>query len=247
MSTDILLYLSVSEWLALDRRGSTVLARGRLATSDDQADWAALRDLATETRGRLSAEVIVGGECCHFLSLPWSDALMEPAESDSYARAAFVGVYGAIASTWSITVADGAYGCLRLACATPPFGLAEVDALEEEGVIRLLSAVPSASFIYGLLRRQLTGPQGVLGFADGAGFSVLRWNESGVVEANFLPATAGYGAVHDWLTRAELVFGPVPARYWVAADGAGGPDGWQVVGNQMNCASLLALTAFGSL
>lgn len=249
MTSTILLYLANKEWLALDSPGSTLLARGALTTVDGQPNWSPFRELVAKSGEKVSVEVIVGGERCHFLSLPWSDALLEPVDSESYIRAAFVGLYGPIASTWSISVGTGAFGHPRLACATAPDCLAVVDALEDEGVISVVSILPSVSFLYAKVRRQLAGAQGVLGFADGAGFSLLRWDEGNVVEAFYLPALAGYAVVHDWVSRTELALGPVRGRYWVAADAAGAPDGWQAVGNPMDCghASPLALTSIGCL
>lgn len=249
MTSTILLYLANQEWLALDSPGSTLLARGALTTVDGQPNWSPLRELVATSGVKVSVDVIVGGERCHFLSLPWSDALLQQVDSESYIRAAFVGLYGPIASTWSISVGDGAFGHPRLTCATAPDCLAVVDALADGGGLDVVSIVPSVAFIYAQVRRQLAGVQGVLGFADGAGFSLLRWDEGNVVEAFYLPASTGHAVVQNWVSRTELAVGPVHNRYWVAADAAGAPDGWQAVGNPMDRgrASPLALTLMGCL
>lgn len=227
MSRYIDLYFTESAWGAFDGTSGALIGDGERVGADDWHDAALIvREHAGGKRAEIRA--IAGGACTHYLTLPWSDVLMVEEVGDIYVQEAFLATYGNVANDWALTMTDAPFGRPRLAAAIDAATLQGLGALTETEGLRVVSVVPAVSVIFGEIRHLIRDGAGILGFPDGRGVSLLRWQDHDAVDAAYLPTDHAAG-VEDWMARMELVHGSFGHCYWIGSDADTGPQNWKTL------------------
>ncbi|CAD5379476.1 conserved hypothetical protein [Pseudomonas sp. OF001] len=130
--------------------------------SRDLGDWAAPADalerlLAGQPRRRGSLSVVLSEHFARFTLVPWSEAIVSPAELCAYARLRFEEIYGSDAAGWALQLSPEAAGQPRLAVAVASGLLDRLAALARGAGLRLASVQPYLMSAFNRLCRPLAG------------------------------------------------------------------------------------------
>ncbi len=189
---------------------STGTTQRRLALDCEESStpsvMSALQQMLESEGMTVRASVVVSSHYCRYLSLPWSDALLDNAAGSAYLRQAFADVYGDRAGDWEIAVPDMPYGQTVVACGIERSIL---DALRDPAIVsRLTNVRPYFSAALDAFRKQITSADAVFALIEEGLMTVGRICGRAVVEVEVLPAGDAWPAILvAWLSRTALLEG----------------------------------------
>ncbi len=163
---------------------STGTTQRRLALDCEESStpsvMSALQQMLESEGMTVRASVVVSSHYCRYLSLPWSDALLDNAAGSAYLRQAFADVYGDRAGDWEIAVPDMPYGQTVVACGIERSIL---DALRDPAIVsRLTNVRPYFSAALDAFRKQITSADAVFALIEEGLMTVGRICGRAVVE-----------------------------------------------------------------
>ncbi len=166
------------------------------------------------------ANLVLSSHYCRYLSLPWSDALLDRSASANYLRQAFVDAYGDGAADWDIVIPESPYGQTVVACAVER---AVLDQIRDTSLASRFSNVrPYFSAAYESFRKEIDAENAVFVIVEEGLMTVGRICERSVVEVDVLQAENAWPAVLvAWLSRTALLEGE-PGPVFVAC-----PPAWR--------------------
>ncbi len=175
------------------------------ATNESSATTA-LRTLLDTENATARANLVMSSHYCRYLSLPWSDALLDASTAANYLRQAFADVYGDSSANWEIVVPDTPYGQTVVACAVER---AVLDQIRDASLAsRLMHVRPYFSVAYESFRKEIDAENAVFVIVEEGLLTVGRICEYSVVEVDVLPAGDAWPAVLvAWLSRTALLEG----------------------------------------
>lgn len=190
------------------------------ANAPARAVTSALRAMFDTGGDSTVANLVLSSRYCRYLSLPWSDALLDRPASANYLRQAFVDAYGDGAADWYIVIPDTPYGQTVVACAVER---AVLDQVRDTSLASRLSNVrPYFSAAYELFRKEIDAANAVFAVVEENLMTVGRICERSVVEVDVLSAGEAWPAVLvAWLSRTALLEGE-PGPVFVAC-----PPAWR--------------------
>lgn len=152
------------------------------------------------------ASLVLSSHYCRYLSLPWSDALLDTATGREYLRQAFVDVYGDSASDWEIAFPDTPYAQTVVACAVER---AVLEQVRDVAIVPGLTHVrPYFSAAYEAFRKEIDTANAVFAIIEDGLMTVGRICERSVVEVDVLSVGAAWPAILvAWLSRTALLEG----------------------------------------
>lgn len=180
----------------------------------------ALQKLLDTDGASTNANLVLSSYYCRYLSLPWSDALLDASTAANYLRQAFADVYGDSSANWEIVVPDTPYGQTVVACAVER---AVLDQIRDASLAsRLMHVRPYFSVAYESFCKEIDAENAVFVIVEEGLMTVGRICEYSVVEVDVLPAGDAWPAVLvAWLSRTSLLEGE-PGPVFVAC-----PPAWR--------------------
>ncbi len=143
---------------------------GVCTAADGDEPWrpavaAATAALAEAQWANAALEVIVADSLLRYRVLTWQPGLAGDDEEIAYARLKFREIYGPLAETWEIRLADAPPGESRIACAMDSALMGALMALR--GARPPEAVRPAFVYAFNRLRRRLGGPLSALLLAEG--------------------------------------------------------------------------------
>lgn len=190
------------------------------STTNQSSATTALRTLLDKENATARANLALSSHYCRYLSLPWSDALLDASSAANYLRQAFADVYGESAADWEFIVPDTPYGQTVVACAVER---AVLDQVRDTSLVSRLAHVrPYFSVAYESFRKEIDAANAVFVIVEEGLMTVGRICERSVVEVDVLQAENAWPAVLvAWLSRTALLEGE-PGPVFVAC-----PPAWR--------------------
>lgn len=165
-----------------------------------------LREMLESEGVSAPAGLVLSSHYCRYLSVPWSDALLDTATGREYLRQAFVDVYGDSASDWEISFPDMPYGQTVVACAVERAVLEQVR--DVAIAPRLTHVRPYFSAAHEAFRKEIDAANAVFAVVEEGLMTVGRICERSVVEVDVLSVGAAWPAILvAWLSRTALLEG----------------------------------------
>ena len=175
------------------------------------ADWSsaleALReifahpDIARAKSGRIDAGVILSNHYVRYLVLPWSPALVTPAEEAEFARMRFAEVFGEAANRWNVSIAPAPAGAGRVAAAVDQLLLDTLGQAMSDSPFRLSSMQPALMSQFNAWRRQIGNDAWLVLIERGR--ALIAWIQNG-----------------EWRSVRTRPLGdaPLPLAHWLAQE-----------------------------
>ncbi len=190
------------------------------ANAPARAVASALRAMFDTDGAPTIANLVLSSHYCRYLSLPWSDVLLDATSGADYLRRAFADAYGDGAADWEIVIPDMSYGQTVVACAVDH---AVLDQVRDASLASRLTHVrPYFSAAYESFRKQIDAANAVFAVVEEGLMTVGRICERSVVEVDVLPAGDAWPKILvAWLSRTSLLEGE-PGPVFVAC-----PPAWR--------------------
>ena len=132
-----------------------------------QDDWvktrSTLEGLLVQPAWRdADARVVIGDHWARYALVPWSGALHDESERQTYARHTLATVYGETSSQWTMAMSQYMHASARVVSALPTALLADIRSMLESCRLRLVSVQPQLVAAYNAWRHRL--PDGAAWF-----------------------------------------------------------------------------------
>ncbi len=143
---------------------------------------------------RQATGFLISSRFCRFVSVPWSDFLLD-SEVSCYHNA-FAEAYGEVAPGTRFAAADEAYGQARVVCALDGALLADLEGWAARHERRTAYVRPAVQVAFEFFRRQMSGTAGVFALREASVLSLVYWESGRVTEVDTFALAGG-----DWKSR----------------------------------------------
>lgn len=181
--------------------------------------------------------VVISNGFCRYLSIPWSDVLVESDGGIAYLQRAFAENYGEVARTWEIVCQDAGYGRPRVACAIEKSLLQDIRSACVQKRLNLAFCKPYFDVALSCFRSQITAERGAFAVVEEDVLTIGSWAAGAIVEVDVEPCESDWPDVlAAWCARSALidsrsteVLVVCPPEWLGALDDEVGKRGWRVL------------------
>lgn len=146
----------------------------------------------------VSTGFVVSSQYCHFLSVPWSDLLLDTKAVDLYYRGAFAEVYGDVVTKAQFAAADEPQGQARVVCALDSSVIDSLLAWSDRNGRQVSFVRPVVQVAFEFFRAGMTGASGLFALREPSVLSLLTWENGRVAEIDTFSVSD-----QDWKTRLD--------------------------------------------
>jgi len=195
--------------------GLAIAVRDKGTVAFERADFLSVDASASADKTRSTTGFAIGGRFCRFVSLPWSELLLDSAAAAAYYHSAFTEVYGDVAPGTSFAAADEARGQARVVCALEPSLVDAVQAWAASHGRRVAFIRPAVQVAFASFRAQMQGEAGFFALREATELSLLCWEAGRVAEVDVFPIDGRdwRSRLDDEVTRARLQSGNAGVLY----------------------------------
>lgn len=122
---------------------------------------------------RRATGFVVGGRFCRFVSVPWSDHLLDSESVNLHYRNAFADVFGDVASGTLFAAADEPHGQARVVCALENGLIEALRAWAVRHGRQVAFVRPAVQVAFEFFRQQMQGEAGVFALREPTVLSLL--------------------------------------------------------------------------